>query len=58
GYTPPTTPITNKADKDAYEHNSKAFNAIIEGLGKLELGKVMCCKSAKEAWDKLEVLYE
>ena len=41
-----------------YEGNSKALNAILSGLTNIVFTKVMQCTSAKQAWDKLKVIYE
>ena len=41
-----------------YEGNSKSLNAILSGLKKLVFTKVMQCTSAKQAWDKLRIIYE
>ena len=41
-----------------YEGNSKALDAILSGLTNNVFTKVMQCKSAKQAWDKLKIIYE
>ena len=41
-----------------YEGNAKALNAILSGLTNLVFTKVMQCTSAKQAWDKLRIIYE
>ncbi|KAH9309097.1 hypothetical protein KI387_037008, partial [Taxus chinensis] len=57
GFTNVVTP-TSTVNKKAHEDNSKAFNSIICGLRESKMQKIMHCKSAKEAWEKLQVLYE
>jgi hypothetical protein len=58
GYTAPTTPPTDVAGKKICNDNSREVNAILGGLTNSICVKVMHCKSAKEIWDKLEVVYE
>jgi hypothetical protein len=58
GYTAPATPPTDTAGKKICNDNSRAVNAILGGLTNPIFVKVMHCKSAKEIWDKLEVIYE
>ena len=41
-----------------YEGNAKALNAILSGLTDSVFTKVMRCKTAKQAWDKLKIIYE
>ena len=41
-----------------YEGNVKALNAILSGLTDSVFTKVMRCKTAKQAWDKLKIIYE
>jgi hypothetical protein len=40
------------------QNNSKATNALLNGLGESVFTKVAHCKSAKEIWDKLRNIYE
>jgi hypothetical protein len=40
------------------ENNSKAKNALLNGLSDMVFTKVAHCKSAKEIWDKLRNIYE
>jgi hypothetical protein len=40
------------------ENNSKAINALLNGLSDTVFTKVAHCKSAKEIWDKLRNIYE
>jgi len=47
GYTAPSMPIIDVADKKAYENNSKAKNAIMYELVENKLVKVMNCESIK-----------
>ena len=41
-----------------YEGNSKSLNAILSGLTNTMFTKVMQCTSTKQAWDKLNIIYE
>jgi hypothetical protein len=58
GYTAPTTPPKDVAGKKICNDNSREVNGILGGLTNSICVKVMHCKSAKEIWDKLEVVYE
>ena len=49
---------TNIVDLGEYEGNSKYLNAILSGLTNSVFTKVMQCTSAKQAWDKLKIIYE
>jgi hypothetical protein len=40
------------------QNNSKAKNALLNGLSETIFTKVAHCKSAKEIWDKLQNIYE
>jgi hypothetical protein len=40
------------------QNNSKATNALLNGLSETIFTKVAHCKSAKESWDKLQNIYE
>jgi hypothetical protein len=40
------------------QNNSKATNALLNGLCESVFTKVIHCKSAKEIWDKLQNIYE
>jgi hypothetical protein len=40
------------------ENNSKAINALLNGLSDTVFTKVAHCKYAKEIWDKLRNIYE
>jgi hypothetical protein len=57
-YTEPTTPPTDTTRKNICNDNSREVNAILGGLKNPIFVKVMNCKSSKEIWDKLEVIYE
>ena len=55
--------IDDKASTDLeklgqYEGNAKALNEILSGLTNSVFTKVMRCKTAKQAWDKLKIIYE
>ena len=41
-----------------YEGNAKSLNAILSGLTNFVFVKVMRWKIAKQAWDKLKIVYE
>ena len=43
---------------DQCEGNAKSLNSILSGLTNYVFVKVMQCKTAKQAWDKLKVFYE
>jgi hypothetical protein len=58
GYTTPTVPPTNEKAIKLNENNSKATNALLNGLNDMVFTKVAHCKSAKEIWDKLQNIYE
>ena len=49
---------TDTVELGEYEGNAKSLNAILRGLTSLLFTKVMQCKSAKQAWDKLRIIYE
>ena len=51
-------PPINNTKLCQYGGNSKSLNAIVSGLTKFVFRKVMRCKTAKEAWDKLKIIYE
>jgi hypothetical protein len=53
GYTAPTVPLTNDKVVKLSQHNSKAINALLNGLGESVFTKVSHCKSAKNICDKL-----
>jgi hypothetical protein len=40
------------------QNNSKAINALLNGLGETVFTKVSHCKSAKDIWDKFQNIYE
>ena len=58
GYTAPTVPPTSDKAVKLDENNSKAINALLNGLSDMVFTKVAHCKSAKEIWDKLQNIYE
>jgi hypothetical protein len=58
GYTVPVVPPTNDKAVKLDQNNSKATNALLNGLGETVFTKVAHCKSAKEIWDKLRNIYE
>jgi hypothetical protein len=58
GYTSPAVPPTNDKATKLGENNSKATNALLNGLSDTVFTKVAHCKSAKEIADKLQNIYE
>jgi hypothetical protein len=58
GYTTPTVPPTNEKIVKLGENNSKATNALLNGLSDTVFTKVAHCESSKEIWDKLQNIYE
>jgi hypothetical protein len=58
GYTTLAVPPTNEKAVKLGENNSKAINALLNGLSDTVFTKVSHCKSAKEIWDKLRNIYE
>jgi hypothetical protein len=58
GYTTPTVPPTNDKAVKLGQNNSKAKNALLNGLSEMIFTKVAHCKSTKEIWDKLQNIYE
>jgi hypothetical protein len=53
-YSPPI----DVAAKKLCNGNLRVVNAILSGLSRNVFVKVMHCKSAKELWDKLKIIYE
>jgi hypothetical protein len=58
GYKEPVVPPTNENGRKLSLNNSKAKNAILNGLVDSVYVKVMHCSSTKEIWDKLQNVYE
>ena len=58
GYTIPTVPPTNEKEVKLGQNNSKATNALLNGLTDMVFTKFSHCKSAKEIWDKLQNISE
>jgi hypothetical protein len=58
GYTALVVPPTNDKAVKLGENNSKATNALLNGLSDTVFTKVTHCKSAKEIWEKLQNIYE
>jgi hypothetical protein len=58
GYTAPTTAPSQVVAKKLYNYNSRVVNAILGGLANSIFVKVTHCKSTKEIWDKLKIIYE
>jgi len=58
GYKELVVPPTSERAIKLSQNNSKATNALMNGLGESVYTKVMHCKSAKEIWDKLQNIYE
>jgi hypothetical protein len=57
-YKEPTIPPTSEKEMKLSQNNSKATNALLNGLGESVYTKVVHCKSAKEIWAKLQNIYE
>jgi hypothetical protein len=57
GYIAPTVPPTNDKVVKLGENNSKAINALLNGLSGMVFTKFAHCKSAKEICDKLQNIY-
>ena len=49
---------TDNLELDQYQGNAKALNSILSGLTNSVFKKVMRCKIAEQAWDKLKIIYE
>ena len=49
---------TDRLELYQYEGNEKSLNSILSGLTNFVFVKVMHCKAAKQAWDKLKIVYE
>jgi hypothetical protein len=58
GYTTLAVPPTNDKEVKLSQNNSKAKNALWNGLSETIFTKVSHCKSAKAIWDKLQNIYE
>ena len=49
---------TDSLELDQYEGNAKSLNAILSGLANSVFTNVMRCKTTKQSWDKLNIIYE
>ena len=49
---------TDSVELGQYEDNAKALNAILSGLENTVFVKFIQCKTAKQACDKLKIIYE
>ena len=49
---------TNILELEQYEGNAKSLNSILSGLTNYVFVKVMRCKTSKQVWNKLKILYE
>ena len=49
---------TDTLELGEYEGNAKSLNAILSGLTNTVFTKVMQYTSSKQAWDKLNIIYE
>jgi hypothetical protein len=58
GCTTLTGPSTNEKAMKLGQNNSKATNALLNGIAELVFTNVAHCKFAKEIWDKLRNIYE
>ena len=50
--------VWEATEKEHNIGNAKALNSILNGLTDSVFTKVMQCTSAKQAWDKLKIIYE
>jgi hypothetical protein len=58
GYDVPKTAPSDTTVKKLWNDNSRVVNAILGGLENNVFFKVMHCKSAKEIFNKLQIIYE
>jgi hypothetical protein len=58
GYKALATPPIDKDGKKLEDNDSRAKNAILNGLTKSVYTKVVNCESTKEIWDKPKNIYE
>jgi hypothetical protein len=58
GYTTPTVSPKNEKVVKLGENNSRATNALLNGVSDTVFTKVAHYKSAKDIWDKLQNIYE
>ena len=58
GYTAPIVPPTNEKAVKLGQNNSKAKNALLNGLSEMVFTKVAHYKLTKEIWEKLQNIYE
>ena len=58
GYTFPSATPTDPTEKKKYETNAKAVNTLLGCISQSKFVKVMQCKSTKEIWDKIVLIYE
>jgi hypothetical protein len=58
GYIAPIVPPTNDKEMKLSQNNSKATNALLNGLGESIFTKVAHCKFAKDIWDKIQNIYK
>jgi hypothetical protein len=57
GYAVLTIPPTNDKEVKLGQNNSKATNAILNGLSETIFTKVAHCKSTKDIWDNIRNIY-
>jgi len=58
GYTALSTAPIDTTVKKICNDNSGVVNVILGGLGNPIFVKVMHCKSTKEIWEKMKIIYE
>jgi hypothetical protein len=58
GYKEPTVPLTNEREIKLGQNNSKATNALMNGICESIFTKVIHCKYAKDISNKLQNIYE
>jgi hypothetical protein len=58
GYKEPTVLPISEREIKLDQNNSRATNALLNGLGESIYTKFIHCKSDKDIWDKLQNIYE
>lgn len=58
GYEAPTSQKVDTTRINLYNNNSRVANEICGGLANSKFFKVIHCKSEKEIWYKLQIIYK